>query len=217
MIVRKFITFGIIVVISILALSTSGCTQWFDSESSDSQQRIRPTEITLTPVDPFKGDGAKFKPFLGAMSGAFKLRYEGNKPKINLDIDLWENGKKVASSGSIGDLFFSSDDRESHEVEVIISIDPVSNGGQDQLNTIKVATIQDSGSGLVTFNIPSDKKLAARGLISNNKPRTFNTDESVHVWGMHATSTNEIRTADFSQESLARIEWALIFTLRFED
>lgn len=95
------------------------------------EQSKGPAEITLTPVDLFKGDGAKLQPFLGAMSGAFKLSYEGNKPNASLDLDIWKNGKKVGSFGSIDDLFFSSDDPESHEVEVIISIETVLIEGQD--------------------------------------------------------------------------------------
>jgi hypothetical protein len=215
--IRKFKTYGIVMFISMLALMTSGCTQLFESQTLEPKQNKGPTEITLTPVDLFKGDGAKFQPFLGPMSGAFKLRCEGNKPNVTLDIDIWKNGKKVASSGSIGDLFFSSNDRTSREIEVIISIDTVSIEGQNEYNTIKVGTIHDSGSSLATITIPWDKKLKARGLIHNNEPHTFIPDESVHVWGMHATSTSEIRTADFSQQSLNKLEWGLIFTLRFKD
>ncbi len=199
----------------ILLLSLTGCVA--EREKPVPESKDKPPEVTLTPVDLFKGDGAKFQPFLGAMSGAFKLRYEGNKPNANLDIDIWKNGKKVASSGSIGDLFFGSDDRASHEVEVNISIDTVSIEGQDNFNKSKVDTIHDSGSSLVTFTTPWDKELTARSLIYNNEPRTFIAEKSVYVWGMQATSTNEIRTADLSLESLSRLERAIIFTLRFED
>ncbi|WP_413033396.1 hypothetical protein [Paenibacillus xylanilyticus] len=61
------------------------------------------------------------------MSGAFKLAYEGSKPYARLDMDIWENGKKVDSAGSIGDLFFSLEGQEkSNEIDLIISIDSVS-------------------------------------------------------------------------------------------
>jgi len=205
----------LIACIVILLLSLTGCVT--EREKPVTEGKDKPTEITLTPVDLFKGDGAKFQHFLGAMSGAFKLRYDGNKPNANLDIDIWNNGKKVSSSGSIGDLFFSSDDRESNEVEVIISMDTESIEGQDNFNKIKVATINDSGSSLVTFTNPWDKKLTARSLIYNNEPLTFIAEKSVYVWGVQATSTNQIHTADLSPESLSRLEWAIIFTLRFED
>lgn len=201
----------LIACVLILLLSLTGCVA--ELEKSVPESKDKHTEVTLTPVDLFKGDGAKFQPFLGAMSGAFKLRYEGNKPNANLDIDIWQNGKKVASSGSIGDVFFSS----GHEVEVIISIDTVSIDGQDVFNKIKVGTIHDSGSSLFTFTTPWDKELTTQGLIYNNEPRTFIAEESVYVWGMQATSTNEIYTADLSPESLSRLERAIIFTLRFDD
>jgi hypothetical protein len=214
--IRHFKTIGIIMLISMLTLLTSGCTQLSGSEPLEPEQRKGPAEVTLTPVDLFKGDGAKFKPFLGAMSGAFKLRYEGNKPNAKLDIDIWQNGKKVASSGSIGDLFLGSDVRESHEVEVIISMDVFAVQGQEEFNTIKVSTIHDSGSSTATFIMPWDKRLTTRGLIYNNEPHTFIADDSVYVWGMQATSTNVMNTADLSPESLSKLEWALIFTLHFE-
>lgn len=205
----------LIACVLILCLSLTGCVA--ESEKLDPQSKEEPAEITLTPVDLFKGDGAKFKHFLGAMSGSFRLRYEGKKPNANLDIDIWQNGKKVASSGSIGDLFYSSDDRARQEIEIIISIDTDYSESQDNFMKIKVGSIDDSGSSLSTFTIPWDKKFTTLGSISNNEPRKFSTDESVHVWGMQATSTNSMITADLSPESLSRLERAIIFMLRFKD
>ncbi|KKO55424.1 hypothetical protein [Paenibacillus sp. DMB20] len=175
-------------------------------------------KIKLTPVDLFQGEAAKFKLFLGAMSGAFKLEYEGSKPNASLDIDIWKNGQKVDSAGSIGDLFYSSDEQKSsNEVEVVISVETVSIEGQNEFSMIKVSTVDHSGSSLSTFTIPWDKKLTARGLIQDTGPHSFTTDQPVHVFGMQATSSNEIYTADLSPESLSRTEWALVFTLRFDD
>lgn len=114
-------------------------------------------------------------------------------------------------------LSYYEDVKESREVEVIISIDTVSIEGQDEFNTIEVGTIHESGSTHATFTIPWNKQLTTRGLIYNNEPRTFIADESVYLWGMQATSTNVIHTAELLPESLSRLEWALIFTLRFED
>ncbi|WP_193726572.1 hypothetical protein [Paenibacillus guangzhouensis] len=175
--------------------------------------------ITLTPVDLFSGSAAKFKPFLGNMSGAFKLRYDGKRPKASLDIDVWKDGKKAASSGSIGDLFFSPSNEENREVDIIISIDTDTSfdASQKSVNKIKVSIQHDAGYTATTFTTPWDSKLSARGLIDYAEPRTFSTNGPIHVWGMQATSNNMIRTADFSPESLQRLEAALIFTLRFED
>ena len=187
-----------------------------EKEKLDVSNNSPEAEVSLTPVDLFQEEGAKFQPFLGSMSGAFKLSYEGKRPNAKLDIDIWQNGK-VTSFGSIGDVFFSSGDRQKSEVEVIISIDTVSIGeGQNQYHIIKVGMIQERGSSLATYSLPWDNRLSARGLISNSEPRIFIANEPIHVWGMQATSSNEIHTADLSEESLNKLEWGLIFTLRFE-
>lgn len=207
---------GLVMYIIIIVLLLSGCTV-IKSESSDSEQKEGPNEITLTPVELFKGEGAKFQPFLGAMSGAFKLSYKGNKPNARLDFDLWENGKKVASSGSIRDIFFTADMKDKKEVEVIISIEPVSIEGQDGYSTIKVNTINDSSSSLATLTIPWGKQLTLKGLINYNEPHIFNADEAIYVWGLQGSSSNGMATADLSPESLSTIESGIIFTLQFED
>ncbi|RXZ79539.1 hypothetical protein EBB07_22690 [Paenibacillaceae bacterium] len=193
----------------ILLLALTGCV----SESAKSiPEKDGASEITLTSVDLSKGEGAKFLPFIGAMSGAFKLSYEGDKPQANLDVEIWKNGKKADSSGSIGDLFLGSGNEASKEIEVIIAIE-----SQGDVNQIKVNVINDSGSSLVTFTVPVDKALQARGLIHSNELRTFTADGPVNVWGMQATSTNQIHTLDLSPESLSKVEWAIIFTLRFDE
>ncbi|WP_310500177.1 hypothetical protein [Paenibacillus qinlingensis] len=198
--------------ISLLALWIASCT------GVESKPSVRASEITLTPVDLFKGEGAKFRPFLGAWSGAFKLSYKGMNPHATLDIDLWQNGQKVKTIGSIGDMFYSSEARNRDALEVIISMDKVTIDAQAAMSTIKVGTRRDSGTNTYVFTVPWDGKLTGTGLILESRdPRTLRTNEPAHVWGMHATSTNEIRTLDFTPEALSRIEWAIIFTLRFDE
>lgn len=63
--IGKFRTCGIAVFISIILLLTSSCTQFLDNDMS--KQSVGPAEIILTPTDLFKGEGEKFKNFLGAM------------------------------------------------------------------------------------------------------------------------------------------------------
>jgi hypothetical protein len=195
-----------------LMVLLSGCSG-SEPPAPPPEQHNNRTVITLTPVNLFEGEAAKYRLFLGNMSGAFKLSYEGDKPKASLDIDIWRNGKKVEKAGAIGDVFFRPDGSGSREIEVIISIETIAVNGQGEQAVIKAAT----GSGFATFTIPWDKKLTGRGLIASHEPRTFTAGKAVHVWGMQATSTNEIRTADFSPESMSMLEWAVIFTLRFED
>ncbi|WP_219834007.1 hypothetical protein [Paenibacillus sp. R14(2021)] len=200
--------------LGMLMLLTAGCTPLFESHAPE--QEAGPAVMTLTPVDLSVGKGAKFRPFLGVMSGAFKLRYEGNKPHARLDIDIWKDGKKAASSGSIGDLFYSSDGSGGREIEVIIAVDTVPVEGKEELRIVKVNTIDDTGSSLMTFTAKWDKRLTSRVLLQTAERITFKADEDVHVWGIQATSTGMIRTADLSEASLSGIEWGLIFTLRFQ-
>lgn len=201
--------------ILIIFLVLTGC--FAESKETTSPEReSSPAEIQLVPVDLFKGEAAKFQPFLGAMSGAFKLKYEGSKPIANLDIDIWKDGQRVDSIGWIGDVFYSPDEQKNNEIEVIISTDMVSIGEKDESAIIKVGIVNRSGTDLATFHIPWDKKLTARGLIQNAEPGSFTANQAVHVFGIQATSSNTIRTSDLSTESLSKTEWALVFTLQFE-
>ncbi|MWC29383.1 hypothetical protein [Paenibacillus sp. MMS18-CY102] len=173
--------------------------------------------VTITPIDLFKGGGKKFQPFLGPMSGAFKLRYEGTKQHASLDIEIWKNGKKTGSAGSLTDLFFKANDQSQHEIEFIISAETIANmhNTHEQFTTIKISSIRDEGSALYTFTTPRDEKLTSSGLILNTSPQRFADDAPVYVMGVHATSTGMIPTADFSPESLSQLEYALLFTLHF--
>jgi len=200
----------LITCILIVLIFLTGCTA--DKHESKIEHKAK---ITITPVDLFKGEAAKFRPFLGTMSGAFKLRYEGNKPNVNLDVDIWENGQKVSSAGSISDLFFRAD--TSNELEIMISINRISLGGQDGLNKINISVINNSGFNHVTFTTPWEKELTTQGLIHNKGSYTFIAEKLEYVWGMQATSTNKIHTADLTLDSLSKLEKAIILTLRFED
>lgn len=202
--------------ILILLILLIGCSEE-RKEVIPPENQPETTTIKLTPVDLFQGDAAKFQMFLGPMSGAFKLKYEGPKPDANLNIDIWKNGQKVDSAGSIGDLFFNSGkENASNEVEVIISVETVSFEGQNKFCTIKVSEVHQSGSSLATFTIPWDDKLTGRSLMEFSNPQSFTTNQPVHVFGMQATSSNGIYTLDPSPESLSKAEWALVFTLRFD-
>lgn len=204
---------SILIVLMILTGCFAGTKEQISSENHSTSANIQ-----LTPVDLFQGEAAKFKLFLGPMTCAFKLEYEGNKPNASLDIDIWKNGQKVDSAGSIGDLFYSSDEqKDSKEIELIISVDTESIEGQKESCKIKVNTNSHSGSSLSTFTIPWDKKLTAHGLIQDTRPRSFSIDQPVHVFGMHATSSNRIHAADLSTDSLRNTEWALVFTLRLDE
>lgn len=197
----------------ILLSLVTGCI----SGSSVPERINTPLTITLTPIDPFQGEAAKLKPFLGNMTGAFTLRYEGTEPKANLDIEIWNYGKKVKFIGGVGDLFFTPNKEERKEIELIISIDTVAVIGQDNMNHMKIGIVHESGTGLYGFSTPTDQKMMGRGIISYYEPQSFIAQGTVRVWGMQMTSANRMITADFSQESLSKVEQAILFTLRFDD
>lgn len=206
----------------VLLIALSSCTK--ETAPSDSIRgnaspaAAEARTVTITPVDLFKGDGKKFQPFLGLMSGAFKVQYEGAKHNAALDIELWKDGKKASLAGSLSDLFLNAKDTDQREIELIISIDTVTSASsnQEQFTTIKVATMRGDGSSLATFTIPWDKKLSTRGLIQPSEPRSLTDAAPIYVWGMQATSNDMIHTADFSPDSLSSLEYGLLFTLRFD-
>ena len=141
----------------LLLLTLVGCSA--ESTEISHDRETKSTTIKLTSVDLYKGDGAKFKPFLGSMSGAFQLEYKGNKPNAHLDIDIWEKGEKVSSAGSIIDLFFHPKDEGNNKLEIIIAVDTISIKDQDQYKEIKISLLGESGySFFVTTTTPWDEK-----------------------------------------------------------
>ncbi|MHA6485196.1 hypothetical protein ACX1C1_25225 [Paenibacillus sp. strain BS8-2] len=201
---------SIILLIAVM-LAVSGCT------AESNVRNDTDTAITLTPIPLFEGDAAKYKPFLGAMSGSFKLKYQGTRT-IDLDLEIWENGRKTGSAGSLGSIFEQYSERNTDEIEFIISIEnlPVTDdNAEQQASSIKIADIRPAGNTSYGFTVSRDIALSAQGLIGYQDPITFEDDASAYVWGWHTTSTNSIHTLDFSPESLAKIEWALLFKLKY--
>ncbi|CAM3796454.1 hypothetical protein [Marinicrinis lubricantis] len=195
----------------LLIVLLAGCNSSPNQEIQETKQRTSPAEITLTPVDLFQGDAAKFRPFLGSMTGSFQLSYEGTKPNARLEMEVWENGHP-SSMGFMGDLF-SSEDGEPKKVEVIITADSVSTSKENKDLMIKMG----AGSGVAAFTIPRDPKLTSEGILQYHEPHSFTADEPFYVWGIQATSSGMIQTADFSPESLKQLEWGLLFKLNFEE
>jgi hypothetical protein len=198
----------------VIMLMIIGCTE----DKPDPVEKEVADAITLTPAKLFEGQEAKYKPFLGSMSGSFKLKYEGNR-KVSLDLEIWKHGQLADSSGSISDLFSTGTERESDEIELIISVDTLPNSDENAerlMTSVKVADVRPTGTGSYGFTIPRNKDLLAQGLITHGVPITFDSDEAAYVWGFETTSTNIISAKDFSPESLAEIEWGLMFKLRYE-
>jgi hypothetical protein len=206
----------IVSVFIIVMLVLTGCSKASNQNVPDNK-KSQAAQITLTPIDMFQGEAAKFKPFLGVMSGAFKLSYAGGRPNAWLDIDIWKDGKKVKdSSGSVGDLF-SNAANASAEVEVMISVEAIPIEGQDNYRLIKVNLVHDSGTSLSTMTIPWDPKQTLQSLIQHNETQSFPEDQPVPVFAVQASSANGMSTTELSEESLSKTEYALVFTLRFEE
>lgn len=110
----------------------------------------------------------------------------------------------------------STNERAFHEVEVIVSMDLVSIE-DDELMQVKLSINNNQGYTFTTFSVPWDKRLLAKGLIAHNAPFNISDKQTVYVFGMQATSTNTISTADFSTESLANLEYAIILTVTLDE
>ncbi|WP_276354660.1 hypothetical protein [Cohnella caldifontis] len=188
------------------ALLSWGCSRQEESESPKSGA------ITVTPIDLSEPEYAEAKTFLGSVSGAVRLRYEGDKPKASLELDIWQNGDIAGTGGSIADLF--SDAGDDREIELILSTESVQSEGSDPILQVKTAAFKGNGYSTYTMSLPWDPKRNLRGSIEHAEAKTFGANEPAPIWGMQAAGSNGMETADFSQESLSRVEWGLIFTLR---
>ncbi|WP_047152784.1 hypothetical protein [Aneurinibacillus tyrosinisolvens] len=78
----------------------SGCMESKSKQATygSAPESSRPGQtgyLTVSPVNLFDGDAAKFRAFLGSMSGAVKLKYKGNKPSSEFEI---EKNPKMNSS-----------------------------------------------------------------------------------------------------------------------
>jgi len=195
-------------------LIVTACT-----DKNDVIETADETQITLTPVDLFVGEAEKLKLFIGSMSGAFKLSYKGDKPHAILNIDIWEHGQRT-NHGAISDLFFSSDENQRYdEIEVIITVETISIGEEDEYDVVKVGTTRDSGTSVGTYKIKKEKglNLTGKSTMRYAQSQTFSTEDLTHVWGIQATSENYLQTVDLSQDSVENLEWGLVFTLEFSD
>lgn len=175
-------------------------------------------EIIITPIQLFEGEEIKYKPFVGDMSGAFKLAYNGEKPNISLSVDVWGNGKRVKTIGGVYDLFFASVNHTVNEFEIIVSMNlNAIEDQEDGVMEVKINNRSEKGYTFVTFSAPWKKELNARSLITHNEEISITDKQPIHVLGLQATSTNQLRTADFSSESLERLEHAIIITINFDE
>ena len=93
----------------------------------------------------------------------------------------------------------------------------VTKEGQEDMMEVKINNKTEFGYSFVTSSAPWAKELTTKGLIRHQEPIQFTTEKPIHIFGLHGISTNIIYPADFSTESLERLEHAIILTLTFDD
>ena len=206
----KFIGSILIIVVILCACSKDVSNQ---SETAITKQVEGPS-LHVEPIDLFAGEARKFQPFLGTMSGAVKLKYDGNKDDITATIELWENGTKTKTYSSISTAMQDSHEKtKDYEGEFIASIKTVSIEGSKPLYEITSAFANKNGTSSTVTYIDRDSRLNGSNTIQLNQTLDVAENEAVSVWGMQATDKNEWETVDFTPERLKTARWALIFKL----
>jgi hypothetical protein len=196
-------------------LLAAGCSPAGDTNPPE--LRSETATITLTPVNLFEGDKAKFRPFLGNMAGAFKMRYDGQKPNVRLAVEIWENGKKTNTGWSMEDLFFSENgNAENREIEVIVAMDTTyGDEGREAIYTVKVGTVHDNGTSMTSNSLQLEPMSFMQ--LSYSEPQTFAAENAVHVFGFQGSRSGIIRPVSLTPEGLSQIEWGFIVTLYFDE
>jgi len=204
----------------------SGCTPADETlplppaNETQPPQQNEPGTVTLTPVNLFEGDKAKFQLFLGNMAGAFKLRLDGKKPNVRLAMEVWENGRKKIQGFSVNDLFHARDKKQDNqEIEVIVAFETsYLDEGQKTVHTVKVGTVHERGTSLSSFSFEEGlEDIKGFSLLAHSEPQTFAAEGAVPVYGIQGTRSDFIRTVALTPEDLSQLEWGLIFFLYFDE
>lgn len=183
---------------------------------------VKPASLRVEPVDLFAGDSKKFQPFLGFMTGAVKLKYDGEKKTIRASAEIWENGVKTQDLGSIASML-NNEKRKPYEGEFIVSLkerqsgDPSGSGA----GTSYMATVSfyqpGGGASTSTFQVDAPAKHTSKMEVRLGGPLEAAETEQVAVWGMQATDNNTMRTIDFTPESLKNAKWVIVFRVGFAE
>lgn len=205
---------------SILLLLTLAVLACSAPEPSQPIVKKQPEEnmLHVEPVDLFAGEASKFKPFLGLMSGAVKLKYTGNKQEINAEVELWENGVKTKTVGKVGTMIQDSQEgKKVFEGEFIVSIREVNlDGSKPQYEITSSIADKDGSSSIVSLIERNPKMTGWLGSIQLNKSLTVSENNKVAVWGIQATDENTIDAIELTSEDLKKVKWALVFVLSLE-
>jgi len=186
--------------------------------SCSNSERTQPGMLHIEPVDLFAGDAQKFKPFLGDMSGAVKVSYEGKKETIRAVVEVWENGVKTDIGQAFDTMTRASTNNRHYDGQFLISVrESDANNEASTRYVVTSAFADDSEQSSVRTELDAGRKHMARGLIQLHDSVQVSEGEQVAVWGMQATDENAMHVMDFSPERLKLAKWALIVKLSAVD
>jgi len=196
-------------VMVLMLLAIAACT------STEPGERIEPVDeqsVRITPVALFEGEEQKYQPFLGYMTGAVAIDYSGSNQVMELKQEIWRNGAKDEEVGGSAIFFDEEEMKNGYHGEIIINMkERVQEGRKPELDMM----VSMVGQSTSAYAIPWDPKLTGKSLIAHHESMTYPVDQAIPIWGIQATSTGELHTTDFTPDSLARTEYALIFTVQF--
>jgi hypothetical protein len=180
--------------------------------------RTQPGMLRIEPVDLFAGEDKKFKPFLGVMSGAVKVSYEGKKEAIRAVFEVWENGVGTKTGKTFGELTRASNRSRYYDGQFLISVtEPDGNRAGSSRYVITAAFVDDKGHASYRTELAADQKHTASGLIQLHDSVEVSEQEEAAVWGMQATDEGVLYVMDFSPERLKQAKWALVVKLSAVD
>jgi uncharacterized protein YrzB (UPF0473 family) len=212
---RLYIMRRMLIICFVIVLSTTlfGC-----AKSKQNKLAL----LNVKPFELFSGDAKKFQPFLGAMSGAIKLKYKGNKRYIKTSIEIWENGTKKETLNSFGGSIIQMSKSGDHifDGEFVISVkkqNDTANANKTRY-AVTSAFIDQNGSSSFEMQIEADNQLtASMPIVLNNKGQDISENEDIAVWGLQASDQNSMQTVDLTPEMLKRVRWAMIVKISLVD
>lgn len=201
-----------------VTLATLACTTP-DPRQPIVEKQPKENMLHVEPTDLFAGEAGKFRPFLGTMAGAVKLKYTGSKKEIHAEVELWENGARTKALGSVGSMIQGPQEgKQAFEGEFIVSIKKEQvNENKPHFEVTSAIVDKDGSTASTIYLVENVEKLAGLGAIPLNQSVDVSENSKVAVWGMQATDENWIETVELTPEELKKVKWALVFTIRLEN
>jgi hypothetical protein len=169
--------------------------------------------LEISPVNLFTGEEAKYKPFMGEHVGDVHIRYEGKKSKLQVDIEIWENGAKTKTIGWLATpILNESTHTGKFDGDLLFSAKKGTNKYQ-----ITYAIADKNGS--VSSDTTVDKKenyILEHTLILKEAEMIKDSESSV-VFGLQATDEHGLSTFGNMQNDIQEAKWAVVFRVSAGD